>query len=110
MLITKTPQFFLSLLFCLPVVAGAAPKSVSSDSGATVKVQPVKQTQQQAVTKAYPKRGMTMVQVRKQYGEPRTVRKSAGKVKKQWPRITVWNYGKFSVYFERQITLHTVVH
>lgn len=110
MLITKIPQFFLSLLLYLPVVAGAAPKSVSSDSGTTVKVQPVKQTRQQAAATPYPQRGMTMAQVRKQYGTPNSVRKSTGKIKKQWPRITVWNYGKFSVYFERRITLHTVVH
>jgi hypothetical protein len=110
MLITQTPKLFLSLLLCLPVVVSAAPKSVSSDPAGTSKVQPVKQTKRPVTAGQYPKRGMTMQQVRKQYGEPNSVRRSAGKVKKQWPRITVWNYGKFSVYFERRITLHTVIH
>lgn len=57
----------------------------------------------------YPTRGMNMSAVKAQYGEPQSVRQSAGKVKKQWPRITVWNYGSFSVYFERKTVLHTVV-
>lgn len=59
---------------------------------------------------AYPKPGMSMKQVRKRYGEPKSVRKSKGRVKKLWPRITVWNYGTHSVYFERHLVLHTVVH
>ncbi len=114
MLITQTPKYLLSLLLCIPLyanTANAADKSVHSDTAATVKVQPVKQTKTAAATKTgYPKRGMTMKQVRRHYGKPHSARKSVGKVKKKWPRITVWNYGKFSVYFERHITLHTVVH
>ncbi|CAA6800617.1 MAG: Unknown protein [uncultured Thiotrichaceae bacterium] len=114
MLITHTPKYLLSLLLCIPLyanAANAAPKSVNSDTAPTIKVQTVKQTKAATTTKtAYPKRGMTMQQVRRHYGKPQSTRKSAGKVKKKWPRITVWNYGKFSVYFERHITLHTVVH
>jgi hypothetical protein len=58
----------------------------------------------------YPSRGMNMHTVKAQYGAPHSVRVSTGKVRKKWPRITVWNYGKFSVYFERSTVLHTVVH
>lgn len=58
----------------------------------------------------YPTRGMKMTTVKTHYGVPLSVRVSKGKVKKQWPRITVWNYGGFSVYFERKTVLHTVVH
>lgn len=65
---------------------------------------------QSAFAADYPVRGMKMDAVKAQYGEPQSVRLSKGKVKKQWPRITVWNYGKFSVYFERKTVLHTVVH
>lgn len=57
----------------------------------------------------YPNRGMSMNSVRAQYGEPQSVRQSAPPVKKRWPKITVWNYGTFSVYFERSTVLHTVV-
>lgn len=57
----------------------------------------------------YPSRGMSMKTVKAQYGEPQSVHQSAGPVKKQWPRITVWHYQGFSVYFERRTVLHTVV-
>lgn len=57
----------------------------------------------------YPARGMSMKAVKAQYGEPYSVRQSAGPVKRQWPRITVWHYNGFSVYFERRTVLHTVV-
>lgn len=58
----------------------------------------------------YPARGMSMDSVKAQYGEPQSVGQSAGPIKKRWPRITVWHYGTFSVYFERRSVLHTVVH
>lgn len=58
----------------------------------------------------YPHNGMSMSSVKAQYGEPQSVRQSADPIKKRWPRITVWNYGTFSVYFERRTVLHTVVH
>nr|CAA6801027.1 MAG: Unknown protein [uncultured Thiotrichaceae bacterium] len=111
MLIKQTSKYLLSLLLCIPVCAFTAPKSVDSDMNSADKVQTVKQTKAtRASTANYPKRGMTMKQVRKQYGKPHSTRKSTGRVKKKWPRITVWNYAKYSVYFERHITLHTVVH
>ena len=101
----------LSLLiigvFCIPVLTVSGEKSVNTKGTETLNV-PVKAKSNQAVR--HPKRGMSMKQVRKHYGEPKSVRKSKGKVKKLWPRITVWNYGQYSVYFERHIVLHTVVH
>ena len=59
---------------------------------------------------AVPTRGMTMKRVRKLYGKPIKIHKSKGIVKHNWPRITRWEYGGYSVYFERHIVLHTVVH
>jgi hypothetical protein len=58
----------------------------------------------------YPNRGMNMSSVKAQYGAPQSVHQSANPVKKRWPRITVWDYGTFSVYFERRKVLHTVEH
>ena len=58
----------------------------------------------------YPSRGMSMNNVKAHYGQPYSVSQSATPVKKRWPRITVWNYGGFSVYFEHGKVLHTVVH
>ena len=58
----------------------------------------------------YPNRGMSVNSVKAQYGAPQSVKQSANPVKKRWPKITVWHYGTFSVYFERSKVLHTVVH
>lgn len=94
---------FLALICCLPLLAEAT----SPTSPQTGKAQTVSQ---QAAPSHYPKRGMSMAQVRKHFGQPQSTRESRGKTRKNWPRITVWNYGKFSVYFERTRVLHTVVH
>lgn len=107
-----------STLLCVPLTLYGGEKSSADKATDNIKVPPVKtktQTKPQAKAKPkhqshYPKRGMSMQQVRKSYGEPQSVRKSKGKVKKKWPRITVWNYGAYSVYFERKTVLHTVVH
>lgn len=136
----QLPKLLLSLLLssalCVPALVSGDEKPASSSAEDTVKVPPVKQkakpqTTQKAKTTTeakakpktktkakakqrhsspYPKPGMSMKQVRKRYGEPKSIRKSKGKVKKLWPRITVWNYGTHSVYFERHLVLHTVVH
>lgn len=58
----------------------------------------------------YPTRGMSMAAVKAHYGEPNHIRYSAPPVKKQWPKITVWEYNGFAVYFERSTVLHTVTH
>ena len=65
---------------------------------------------QMVIAADYPTRGMSMASVKAQYGAPQSVPVSSGQVKKKWPRITVWKYGNFSVYFERSTVLHTVVH
>jgi hypothetical protein len=80
----RLPKWFAAFLLCLPFLATSA----FAD---------------------YPQRGMKMSSVKAHYGAPHSVRVSKGKVKKQWPRITVWNYGTFSVYFESKTVLHTVV-
>lgn len=56
-----------------------------------------------------PTRGMTMQQVRQTFGKPQHVIRSQGQVKKDWPRITCWDYKDFSVYFERKLVLHSVL-
>lgn len=57
-----------------------------------------------------PKPGNRMKNVRKRYGKAKRVTRSKGRTTKKWPRITRWEYGKFTVYFERRIVLHTVIH
>ncbi|MEC9412300.1 MAG: hypothetical protein VX829_06435, partial [Pseudomonadota bacterium] len=51
-----------------------------------------------------PIRGMTMVQVKQQFGEPETVRPAIGQ-----PPITRWKYSKFEVVFEYDKVIHSVV-
>jgi hypothetical protein len=48
---------------------------------------------------------MTMTQVRKQFGEPKKEYPWVGD-----PPITRWDYEDYSVYFENEFALNTVVH
>ena len=52
-----------------------------------------------------PVRGMTMAEVEARFGPPRLKRSPVGD-----PPITRWDYDSFSVYFEHQYVLHSVVH
>jgi hypothetical protein len=52
-----------------------------------------------------PSRGMTQAQVLDLYGEPAIRNAPVGQ-----PPISIWNYGDFSVFFEKNIVLHTVNH
>jgi hypothetical protein len=52
-----------------------------------------------------PVNGMTKADVRGRYGEPATVNAPVGD-----PPITRWDYGQWSVYFEYDIVLFTVLH
>ena len=51
-----------------------------------------------------PKNGQSMDHVTSQFGEPTKVYPAVGE-----PPITRWNYNKFSVYFEYQLVIHSVV-
>ncbi|WP_020397097.1 hypothetical protein [Thiolinea disciformis] len=101
-------KWTLALALCLPVAFQAEAGSKAHKSHKASK-HPVK-TLQVAKLAGVPTRGMSMKQVSKRYGKPASVRVSKGPVKKRWPRITEWNYGKYSVYFEKQTVLHTVMH
>jgi len=52
-----------------------------------------------------PRNGITMAQVRQQYGNPVTERPTVGE-----PPITRWDYDGYSVFFEHDLVLHSVVH
>jgi len=52
-----------------------------------------------------PARGMTMKQVRAQFGEPAMAHPWVGE-----PPITRWDYPDYSVFFEHEYVLETVVH
>ncbi len=57
-----------------------------------------------------PLRGNSMKKVLRRYGKAKRISWSKGKVTKKWPRITRWEYARFTVYFEKQRVIHTVVH
>jgi hypothetical protein len=52
-----------------------------------------------------PTRGMRMAAVEKRFGAPQARHAAVGK-----PPITRWDYPGFSVYFEKDIVLHAVLH
>lgn len=53
---------------------------------------------------ALPTRGLTMAQVKARFGQPQQVDPAVGQ-----PPITRWLYDGYTVYFERNICLHTVI-
>ncbi len=57
-----------------------------------------------------PRRGLTKQHVMKKFGKAKKTIVSSGKVTKRNPRITRWNYDNFSVIFENNHVVHTVVH
>jgi len=51
-----------------------------------------------------PTKGQTMAQVESLFGKSVKAYQAIGK-----PPITRWNYSKFSVYFEHQFVIHSVI-
>ena len=51
-----------------------------------------------------PRNGLTMEQVRQQYGEPLSTVAAVGE-----PPITRWEFTGFSVFFEHDLVLHSVI-
>jgi hypothetical protein len=58
---------------------------------------------------ARPKRGTTMEQVEKQFGAPANRHPAVGGSSQQQPPITRWDYSGFSVFFERDRVIDSVV-
>ena len=56
-----------------------------------------------------PARGMTMVQVERNYGAPVRKLSPRGGDTKKHPQINRWDYSKFIVYFEHSHVIHSVL-
>ena len=56
-----------------------------------------------------PKRGLTMNDVEKHFGAPVTRHPAVGGASAQQPPITRWDYGGFSVFFEHDRVIDSVV-
>lgn len=52
-----------------------------------------------------PRNGLSMSQVRQQYGSPTAEIPAVGE-----PPISRWEYDGFSVFFEHDLALHSVIH
>ena len=52
---------------------------------------------------------MTMAQVKKSYGQPQTQHPTVGGGTPRRPPITRWDYPAFSVIFEKNLVVDTVV-
>ena len=52
-----------------------------------------------------PRNGVSMAQVRQHYGEPLEQQPAVGE-----PPITRWEYDGYSVFFEHDLVLHSVIH
>jgi hypothetical protein len=93
---TRSALFAFSLLILLAGPVGADTLSIGST--------------QSAPRMATPQRGMTMDAVRARFGNPVTehppVPTNDGPLH---PPITRWDYDGYSVYFENNIVLHSVV-
>jgi hypothetical protein len=52
-----------------------------------------------------PRNGLTMSQIRQQFGTPASEIPAIGD-----PPISRWEYNSYSVFFENDLALHTVIH
>ena len=60
--------------------------------------------QQARSTTAMPKAGLSQSDVESRFGQPESTKGPVGD-----PSITIWEYPTFSVYFENQTVIHTVL-
>ena len=56
-------------------------------------------------SKSRPASGMSTAVVEKKFGAPESVSGPVGE-----PPITIWRYSGYSVYFEHDLVIHTVLH
>jgi hypothetical protein len=85
----------LALLLGCAIAGGAAAETVVIDGH--VQIEPT--------SVAHPRRGTTMHQVEAKFGTPQKRYPAVGK-----PPITRWDYPAFSVFFEYNRVVHSVVH
>lgn len=86
------PILRILLLLALGCAAPAFAETLSTDTG------------NPAAAGARPHRGSTMAAVEGQFGEPTSRHGAVGD-----PPITRWDYAQFSVYFEHDRVLHSVL-
>ena len=86
------PILRILLLLALGAAAPALAETLSTNTGTP------------AASAGHPNRGSTMATVQSRFGEPTQRHATVGN-----PPITRWDYPQFSVYFENDRVLHSVL-
>jgi hypothetical protein len=92
-------------LIAVSLALGVAPLLLSTPAHAESLRMKVQQEQHYNL----PKRGMTMAQVKREYGAPLKVLATRGGSSKYQPPIHRWEYAKYIVYFEYSHVIHAVL-
>ena len=87
------------------LMLGAAPLLLPANAQAESLRVKVRQEQRMNL----PTRGMTMAQVKRQFGAPVRVLQTRGGSSKYQPPIHRWEYPKYIVYFEYSHVVHSVL-
>ncbi len=93
----------LTALLAPLLLLAATPFTTSADVLLLQAIQQAPPNNAQGIPR--PRRGMTMDQVRRHFGNPGQEIPPVGE-----PPITRWVYPKYTVYFEHQYVLESVVH
>lgn len=94
-------RMFLALTYLGLVAAGSAVVPVGTLSADVLLIEEVRQAERMDL----PTNGMKQADVRARFGEPVTTHAPVGD-----PPITRWDYTGWSVYFEYNLVLFTVLH
>lgn len=94
-------RMVLALLSCLPLGAGFGLLPVGTLSADVLLIEEVRQADRMEL----PTNGLKQAEVRARFGEPTDTHAPVGD-----PPITRWDYDGWSVYFEYDLVLFTVLH
>jgi ABC-type oligopeptide transport system substrate-binding subunit len=95
----------LILASCLGACLALSPLAVSSQTATAGEVVvPVSKQSPELMSTPRPANGMSMTSVEQTYGTPVSVSGPVGN-----PAITTWEYQLFTVYFEGNLVIHTVL-
>ncbi|HEX7048236.1 MAG TPA: hypothetical protein VF275_11760 [Gammaproteobacteria bacterium] len=101
-------KYWTVLLAALPLAATAAESDTRDERGDVVVLEEVPAPSNRAPAPTadidVPERGMDMDKVRRVYGEPLNRHSAVGE-----PPITRWDYENYSVFFEYDTVIHSVV-
>ena len=98
----------IAVTFALAAAALASPAYAETLQTQTQSV-PLSAKVQQEQNMNLPKRGMSMAQVKSEYGAPLKVLATRGGSSRYQPPIHRWEYPNYIVYFEYEHVIHSVL-